>query len=84
LKIWALPKRRFWSLRYGVGSSSSSICNLCWFCWFFCHTRDRHRTPGSREEVPTHQRLSRNPIAEGALEPLAYSAEGGADSRSCL
>lgn len=24
LKIWALPKRRFRSLKYGVGSSSSS------------------------------------------------------------
>ena len=30
----------------------------------------------------TDQRLSRNSVAEGALEPLAYSAEGGADSRS--
>jgi hypothetical protein len=30
----------------------------------------------------TDQRLSRNSVAEGALEPFAYSAEGGADSRS--
>src|SRR5215510_9036402 len=47
-------------------------------------TLDGHRTPGSREKVPTHQRLSRNSVAEGALEPLAHSAEGGADSRSRL
>src|SRR3989449_9612540 len=45
---------------------------------------DRHRTPGSREEVPTHQRLSRNPVAEGTPESVAHSAEGGPDSRSCL
>ena len=32
---------------------------------------DRHRTPGSREEVPTHQRLSRNPVAEGTPESVA-------------
>src|ERR1700676_1481923 len=45
---------------------------------------DRHRTLGSREEVPTHQRLSRNPVAEGTPESVAHSAEGGQDSRSCL
>src|SRR5204863_7123987 len=45
---------------------------------------DRHRTLGSREEVPTHQRLSRNPVAEGTSESVAHSAEGGPDSRSCL
>ena len=45
---------------------------------------DRHRTSGSREEVPTHQRLSRNLVAEGTLESVAHSAEGGPDSRSCL
>src|SRR4029450_11315024 len=46
---------------------------------------DSHRTVGSREEVPTHQRLSRNPVAEGAPESVAPSAEGGhPDSRSCL
>jgi len=38
---------------------------------------DGHRTPGSREEVPTHQGLSRHTGAERALESLAYSAEGG-------
>jgi hypothetical protein len=45
---------------------------------------DRYRTLGSREEVPTHQRLSRNPIAEGTFESVAHSAEGGPDSRSRL
>src|SRR5712691_5010165 len=45
---------------------------------------DRHRTAGSREEVPTHQRLSRNPVAEGTPESVAHSAEGGPDSRSRL
>src|SRR2546422_6146285 len=45
---------------------------------------DRHRTPGSREEVPTHQRLSRNPVAEGTPKSVAPSAEGGSDRRSRL
>src|SRR5437899_7969945 len=45
---------------------------------------DRHRTPGSREEVPTHQRLSRNPVAEGTTQSVAHSAEGGSHSRSRL
>src|SRR5713226_2791331 len=45
---------------------------------------DRHRTSGSREEVPTHQRLSRNLVAEGTPESVAHSAEGGPDSRSRL
>jgi hypothetical protein len=45
---------------------------------------DRHRALGSREKVPTHQRLSRNLVAEGTLESVAPSAEGGPDSRSCL
>jgi hypothetical protein len=45
---------------------------------------DRHRTLGSREKVPTHQRISRNPVAEGAPESIAPSAERGPDSRSCL
>src|SRR5208337_4908853 len=45
---------------------------------------DSHRTLGSREEVPSHQRLSRNPVAEGTRESVAHSAEGGPDSRSRL
>src|SRR6476646_6370300 len=45
---------------------------------------DRYRTPGSREKVPTHQRISRNLVAEGTPESVAPSAEGGPDSRSCL
>src|SRR5262249_31167343 len=45
---------------------------------------DGHGTPGSREEVPTHQKLSRNSIAEGALKPVAHSAEGGSKPRSRL
>src|SRR4029453_3344911 len=45
---------------------------------------DRHRTLGSREKVPTHQRLSRNLVAEGTPESVTYSAEGGTDSKSCL
>ena len=45
---------------------------------------DSHRTLGSREEVPTHQRLSSNLVAEGTPESVAPSAEGGPDSRSCL
>src|SRR6202045_2530392 len=45
---------------------------------------DSYRTFGSREEVSTHQRLSRNSVAEGTPESVAYSAEGGPDSRSCL
>jgi hypothetical protein len=46
---------------------------------------DRHRTLGSGEKVPTtHQRLSRTPVAEGAPESIAPSAEGGPDSRSYL
>src|SRR5438445_12549428 len=45
---------------------------------------DRHRTLGSREKVPTHQRISRNPVAEGTLESVAPPAEGGPDNRSCL
>src|SRR5438128_2144353 len=45
---------------------------------------DGHGTPGSREKVPTHQRLSRNSVAEGAPEPVTHSAEGGPDTRSCL
>src|SRR5215470_10301830 len=47
-------------------------------------TLDGHRAPGSREKVPTHQRLSRNSVAEGAPEPIAHSAEGGPDNRSGL
>jgi hypothetical protein len=35
--------------------------------------------PPDSSEAETHQRLSRNPVAEGALEPLAYSAEEVAD-----
>jgi transposase-like protein len=34
---------------------------------------DRHRTVGSRKEVPTHQRLSRNLVAEGTSESVAFS-----------
>src|SRR5580692_11578141 len=45
---------------------------------------DRHRTVGSRKEVPTHQRLSRNLVAEGTSESVAHSAEGGPGSRSRL
>src|ERR1700730_12477799 len=45
---------------------------------------DRHRTLRSREKVPTHQRISRNLVAEGTPESVAPSAEGGPDSRSCL
>ena len=45
---------------------------------------DGHRTPGSGEEVPTHQGLSRNSVAEGAPEPVGHSAEGGPHSRSRL
>src|SRR6202030_3684881 len=45
---------------------------------------DRHRTLGSREEVPTHQRLSRNPVAERTPESVAHSAEAGPGSRSRL
>lgn len=42
------------------------------------------RTVGSKEKVPTHQWLSRNPVAERAPESLAPSAEGDPDSRSRL
>jgi hypothetical protein len=45
---------------------------------------DRHRTLGSREKVPTHQRLSRNLVAEGTPESVAHSAEGGQSRRSRL
>src|SRR6202030_3350171 len=45
---------------------------------------DSHRTVGSREKVPTHQRLSRNPVAEGTAESVAHSTEGGPDSGSRL
>ena len=45
---------------------------------------DSHRTPGSREEVPTHQTLSGNLVAEGTTESVAHSAEGGQDCRSRL
>jgi hypothetical protein len=45
---------------------------------------DRHRTLGSREKVPTHQGISRNPFAEGTSESVAPSAEGGSDTGSCL
>src|ERR1700758_5584428 len=45
---------------------------------------DHHRTLGSGGEVPTHQRLSRNLVAEGTSESVAPSAEGGPYSRSCL
>jgi len=38
---------------------------------------DRHRTLGSREKVSQRQRLSRTLVAEGTLESVAYSAEGG-------
>src|ERR1700684_3042916 len=47
-------------------------------------TLDRHRTTGGREEVPTHQRLSRNPVAERTPESVAPSAAGGPDRRSGL
>ncbi len=44
-----------------------------------------HRIVGSREEIPSHQRLSTNLVAEGTVEPIAHTAEGGAqDSRSRL
>ena len=43
---------------------------------------DGHWAPRSGEEIPTHQRLSRTPVAEGAPESVAHPAEGGADSRS--
>ena len=45
---------------------------------------DRRRTLGSREEVPTYQRLSRNLVAEGTPESVAHSAEGGPGNRSRL
>src|SRR6266446_4487494 len=45
---------------------------------------DRHRTLGSTKKDPRHQGISRNPVAEGAPESIAPSAEGGPDSRSCL
>jgi hypothetical protein len=45
---------------------------------------DRNRTLGSGEEVPTHQRLSRNPVAEGTPESVLHSAQGGTHSRSRL
>src|SRR6266404_4932826 len=45
---------------------------------------DRHRTLGSTKKDPRHQGISRNPVAEGAPESVAPSAEGGPDSRSCL
>jgi hypothetical protein len=45
---------------------------------------DRHRALGSREEVPTYQRLSRNLVAEGTPESVAHSAEGGPGNRSRL
>ena len=45
---------------------------------------DRRRTLGSREKVPTHQRLSRAPVAEGTPESIALPAEGGPDCRSRL
>ena len=45
---------------------------------------DRYRTAGSREEVPTHQRLSRNLVAEGKTESVAHSAEGGQSHSSRL
>jgi hypothetical protein len=43
---------------------------------------DRRRTPGGREEIPTQQRLSRNPVAEGTAESVAHAADGGPVSRS--
>src|ERR1700719_1542436 len=45
---------------------------------------DRHRTLGSRKQVPTYQRLSRTLVAEGTPESVAHSAEGGPGSRSRL
>src|ERR1700719_1361564 len=45
---------------------------------------DRHRTFGSREEIPQHQRLSINLVVEGTPESVAHSAEGGPFSRSRL
>ncbi len=45
---------------------------------------DSHRTLGSREEVPAHQRLSRNHVAEGTPESFTHSPEGGPDSRGRL
>jgi len=47
-------------------------------------TLDRHRATGRREEVSTHQRLSRNPVAEGTPESIAPSAAGGPNRRSGL
>src|SRR5690242_6948896 len=47
-------------------------------------TLDSYWTVGSREEVPTHQRLSRNPVAEGTSESVLHSVQGGTHSRSCL
>src|SRR5204863_2889062 len=45
---------------------------------------DSHRTLGSREEVPAHQRLSRNPVAERTPESFTHSPEGGPDSSGRL
>ena len=33
---------------------------------------DRHRAVGSRKEVPTHQRLPRNSVAEGRSESVVH------------
>src|ERR1700738_60259 len=45
---------------------------------------DSHRALGGREKVSTHQRLSRNLVAERTPESVAHSAEGGPRSRSRL
>ena len=55
-----------------------------WRDWRSTAALDRHRTFGSREEVSSHQRLSRNSVAEGTPESVAHSAEGGPDRRSRL
>jgi hypothetical protein len=46
--------------------------------------QDRHRTFGSRKEIPPHQRLPRNSVAEGTPESRRHSAEGGPHRRSPL
>ena len=45
---------------------------------------DGYWTARSGEEIPTHQRLSRTLVVEGAPESAAHPAEGGADPRSRL
>jgi hypothetical protein len=43
-----------------------------------------HRTPGGGEALPKDQRLSRTLSAEGAVESVHHSAEGGPSSTGCL